>query len=190
MKPISLLAGIFFSLNLSLHAAGQHRGESDKIQAQVSFLNPSGQTTTDATGITYVAGSWQSYEPKIYPPNYWGTYPLYFAGSIMNFSVTLTNTADQGNKNLKIRVQALNHVLNTDGTQGSPISSPQEWVVDSLRPGETRTLYNSIYVGSDPNLPSGLDTTKIRILHLNEGNNAEAGLIKEEVAIWCPPPRN
>lgn len=170
-------------------AAGEHLGEADNIQAQVTFLGNAGLTTTDAAGTTYrvAAWNWSTFEPKIYPSNYWGTFPLYFIGTTMSFNVTLTNTATQGNKSFKVRVRASNNVLETSGLLGMQIAAPQEWVVDSLRPGETRVLPGSIFIAYDPNLPSGLDITKVQIFHLNEGSNQDAALIKEALAVWCPP---
>lgn len=183
---VLIVSGFWVS---SAYGAGQHSGEVDKIRAVVNFLTPSGQTTTDASGITYRAPAYnfQSFEPKVYPPAYWGTYPLYFVGQTMNFTVTLTNTAASGNKKFKVRVQALNNVLEISGSVGRPLGSPQEWTVEDLRPGESRTLNGSVYIAPDPTLPSGLDLTKIRISHLNEGNNQDAGLILEDFAVWCPP---
>lgn len=168
-------------------AAGAHVGERDKIQAQVSFLSPSGQTTTDASGITYRSGGWSYHESKVYPSRYWGTFPLYFVGQTMSFSVTLSNTAPQGNKPFKVRVEVLNNVLETTGAPGMQLAPPQEWLVQDLRPGQSQTRQFSIYLAPNPALPSGLDVTKVRILHLNEGADADAGLIKEEIAVWCPP---
>lgn len=167
--------------------AGRHAGEAGKIQAHVSFLNPSGHTTADSSGITYRVGGWSFHENKVYPPAYWGTYPLYFMGHTMRFSVALTNTATQGKKSFKVRIQAINRVLETNGALGMVIAPAQDWTVDSLRPGETRTLQGSIHIPLNRNLPSGLDVTKIRILHLNQGSNPDAGLIKEVIAVWCPP---
>lgn len=168
-------------------AAGAHAGERGKIQARVSFLTPTGQTVTDGSGITYRAGSWSYHESKVYPSRYWGTFPLYFVGQTMTFSVTLSNTAAQGDKPFKVRVEALNHVLETSGGLGMQLAPPQEWLVQDLRPGQSQTRQFSIYIAPNPALPSGLDVTKVRILHLNEGANSDAGLIKEELAVWCPP---
>ncbi|MBI4052392.1 MAG: hypothetical protein HY400_07790, partial [Elusimicrobia bacterium] len=146
------------------HAAGQHAGEADKIQAQVNFHDQAGYTTTDASGIYYHFGSNLLSEPKIYPSWTYGIeYPLYFVGSTMRFSVTLTNTSTQGNKSFKIRIQALNHAMETDGALGMELAPPQEWIVESLKPGETKTLEGSVYIAPNPDLPSGLDVTKIRI---------------------------
>ncbi|MBI4061255.1 MAG: hypothetical protein HY403_07475 [Elusimicrobia bacterium] len=182
-----VLALSFLAVAPALHA-GQHVGEADKIEANVVFNGPSGQTTTDASGITYRAPqwNWQFFEPKVYPPEYRGTYPLYFVGQTMSFTVTVKNKTTQGNKSFKIRVKALNHVLETNGSPGMELAAPQEWSVDSLGPGETRTLNGSVYIAPNPNLPSGLDLTRVRIYHLNNGS-PEAGFIREDVAVWCPP---
>ena len=83
----AVLASLLF-LEGGLFAAGEHKGEAAKITASVSFLNPYGQTTADSTGITYRVGGWSHHENKIYPSAYWGTFPLYFVGTTMNFSVT------------------------------------------------------------------------------------------------------
>ncbi len=169
-------------------AAGLHTGEASKIHAEVVFLDPAGQTTTDAKGITYTSGGWSSFEPKIYPAAYRGTYALYFTGTTLRFDVALANTEINGNKSFKVLVLAVNRVLETNGSPGMEISPPQEWTVESLKPGESKTLHGSVYIPYDPDIPSGLDTTKIRILHLNDGENPDAGLIKEYIAVWCPPP--
>lgn len=184
-----VVACLFWSVPCGLHAAGDHLGEANKIVAQVAFQSPSGTTVTDAAGIHYTVNGWTfANEPKVYPAQYWGQFPLYFAGSTMKFIVSLTNTAAVGEKRFKVRIQAFNNVLGQDGSTGQQIAPPQEWSVSDLGPGETRTLEASIFLPLDPNLPSGLDLTKIRISHLNEGANADAALIKEEIAVWCPPP--
>lgn len=183
-----MLASSFLLLAAPALQAGRHVGEADKIEAYVTFHSSSGQTTTDAAGITYRAPqwNWQFFEPKVYPSAYWGTYPLYFMGQTMSFTVTLKNKTTKGNKSFKIRVKALNQVLEINGSAGMELAPPQEWAVDSLGPGESRTLNGSVYIAENPNLPSGLDLTRIRIYHLNNGS-PEAGFIREDVAVWCPP---
>ncbi len=160
------------------------KGQPDEIQAQISFVAPWGQTTTNPRGTTYQSGPWSFFEPKIYASSYWGIFPLYPVGSTMRFDVYLTNTVTKGNKSFKLRVQGLNRVLETDGSLGMEIAPPQEWVIESLAPGETKILEGSIYIAPNPDLPSGLDDIKIRISHLNEGANENAGLIKTEMAIY------
>ena len=170
-------------------AAGTHSGEAPKITASVAFKNPAGVTVTDAAGIRYTMNGWTfDSESKVYPQKYWGSFPLYFVGTTMKFTVTVVNTAPSGEKKFKVRVQALNNVLETSGAAGFQLAPPQEWLIQDLRPGETRQFEGSVFIKPDPNLPSGLDLTRIRISHINEGANVDAALIKEEVAVWCPPP--
>ena len=110
--------------------------------------------------------------------------PLYIIGMPMNYQVTLANTAAQGNKPLKVRVQAVSSTLQTNCTAGQQLGV-QDYVVENLRPGESRTLQYSVNL-NDPNLPGGLDVTKVRIFHDNQGN-PNAGLIMETDVYWCPP---
>lgn len=170
-----------------VNAAGLHSGEAGRISTEVSFLNPAGQTTAGPQGVTYSVGSWSLTEAKVYPAQFHGAYPLYFIGTTMNFTVALTNATQHGKKSFKVRVEALSSVLETSGVEGRPLAAPQEWVVDSLAPGETRILQGAVAL-NDPTVPSGLDVTRIRISHLNEGADG-AALIKEVRAVWCPPPK-
>lgn len=191
MKMLMVWTCLASWLPISAQAAGVHQGEAGKIQAQVTFVGPAGETVTDASGTRYTMnGSVFDQEPKIYPAKYWGTFPLYFVGTSMNFLVTLTNTAVLGNKSFKVRIEAVHRVLETSGAWGAQLAPPQTWTVESLAPGETKTLPGSAFIAYDPKLPSGLDITNIRILHLNSGADGDAGLIKEAAAVWCPPPVN
>ncbi|MBI4369446.1 MAG: hypothetical protein HY547_04380 [Elusimicrobia bacterium] len=186
-RGIGFFVFIFLAASLSW-GAGRHQGEASKIEAEVTFLDPSGFTTTDASGIHYHFWGYVFDEPKIYPESTYGVeHPLYFVGTNMNFTVILRSTSDRGAKKFRIRIQALSHTLETDGSPGMELAAPKEWIIESLAPGESRIFDGSIYLAPDANLPSGLDITKIRISHLNEGSNDEAGLIKEEIAVWCPP---
>ena len=193
MNNQKLFQSIFLFLILaitrpSLWSAGKHAGEADRIEASVTFQNSYGYTTTDANGIYYHVWGMVFNENKIYPAWTYGiNYPLYFIGTTMSFTVTLKNVTPQGKKTFRVRVAALNNVLETNGSMGMSLAAPQEWIIEDLGPGQTRTLQGSVYIAPDPNLPSGLDITKIRISHLNQGNNEDAGLIKEEIAVWCPP---
>jgi hypothetical protein len=83
-------------------------------------------------------------------------------------------------------VNAQSFVMETSGFAGQRLAAPVDWVVESLAPGERKTLEGDVYIPLDPNLPSGLDVTKVRVYHLNSGAEG-AALIKEETAVWCPP---
>lgn len=178
---------LLLSIAGAAQATGKHIGEQPKIDAQVTFLNPAGETTADATGTLFRAGSWQMRLPIIYPEQYWGTVPLFFLGQVMDFSVTVTNTTKRGQKPFRLRVEAVSRVLHEDGTQGVEIIPTQEWTIDWLEPGESRTLFAKVLLVPRPDLPSGLDLTTIRLFHLNQGEDDDAALIKEVRAVWCPP---
>jgi len=190
MKSLTIL-GFFVALSVvprTLRAEGLHIGEADKLSISVEFLNPLGYTTTDETGIQYHYYGMVISEPKIYPPSTYGKqYPLYFVGGTMKFRVTLKNIAEKGAKPFKIRVNAVNYVMETTGYAGMIIAPGQDWVVQELRPGETKVVEGSIYIPYNPDMPSGLDVTKVRVFHLNNGADSNAAFIKEETATWCPP---
>lgn len=184
MRP-ALAAALLF-VSVSARAAGLHTGEAGKIEASVEFLGNSGHTITDHRGTTYVVGWWSYFEPKIYIEKYRGVYPLYFVGQTMRFKVKLSNRADKGSKPFNVRIEAENKVLETDGSLGQEIGPMQSWTVKDLRPGQSVTREFSVYIDPEDDLPSGLDMTKVRIRHENQGA-ADAGLISESLAVWCPP---
>lgn len=173
-------------LPLDARAAGLHAGEESKIQASVEFLGNAGHTITDHRGTTYVVGWWSYFEPKVYIEKYRGVFPLYFVGQHMRFKVRLTNAAEKGSKPFNVRIEAENKVLETDGSLGQEIGPMQSWTVKDLRPGQTVVKELSVYIDPHDDLPSGLDMTKVRIRHENQGA-ADAALIKESLAVWCPP---
>src|SRR4051812_39715942 len=99
MKALNalLLLGLFL---YAPAARAGHNGEAEKIQATVSFLNPYGQTTADASGTTYSIPqwNWQAHDSQVYAPQCRGTVPLYLVGLPMNFDVVLANIAAKGEK--------------------------------------------------------------------------------------------
>ena len=171
-----------------LSAASEHLGEVPKFEAQITFLDPKGFTTTDEQGVHYHFWGYQFDEPKVYPDWTFGQeYPLYFVGTNMNFSVTVKNLSSRGDKKFKIRVEALNNAMEADGSLGAILAPAQEWTIESLDPGDSQTVQGLVYLAPDPNLSNGLNVTKIRVLRINEELNNESELIKEEIAVWCPP---
>lgn len=185
LRALAVVAALFSALNAS--AAGVHAGEAPKINASVEFLGNSGHTVTDHRGTTYIVGWWSFFEPKIYIEKFRGVYPLYFVGQNMRFKVTLANTAPKGSKPFNVIIEADNNVLETDGSSGQEIGPRQSWTVKDLRPGQTVVKEFSVYIDPGDDLPSGLDVTKVRIRHDNNGANPDAALIKESIAVWCPP---
>lgn len=171
-----------------LSAQGNHFGEEQDLHISVEYLGSSGYTTTDYKGIHYHFYGMVFDELKIYPSwTYGQKYPLYFMGQDMNFRVTIKNIKEKGAKPFKIRVHAANFTMNTDGFAERIIAPPSQWIVESLRPGESKVIEGSINIPIDPTLPSGLDFTAIRVFHMNNGHDQNAGFIKEFRSVWCPP---
>jgi hypothetical protein len=159
------------------------------LSTAINFIAPDGYTTTDATGIYYWTGV---SETKIYTSEFWGTFPGYYRGTTANLTYALTNTTPQGNRPYRLKVQAITNVLELDGSAGAQIDVTQQWIVESLLPGQTATLPVSVAVPSDT--PSGLYITKFSIFHLNAANDSGeddtvGGLVDVEWCAWCPPPR-
>jgi hypothetical protein len=167
-------------------AAGAHTGEADDLSTSIEFLSPALWTTVSAQGTAFGDGSTPN-PAFIYPPAFYGRFPGYYIGQTMQFRVTISNTADHGNKTFKLTVRAASNAVELDGSDGVAIGAPQEWSITDLGPGQTQVLTGSVSI-TGANIPVGLDITRISILHPNQGGDPTAGLIKVQTGVWCPPP--
>ncbi len=166
--------------------SGPHVGEHFRLEVDIVFSGEFGETVTDETGTYYHVGDMVSYEDKVYPSEYWGTFPLYFFGTEVGVTVTIRNLGPRQRARLRIRTEA--YVLRTDGTNGGELTPPRDIMVDVLR-GETATIDASFTSYWSPDLESGLDRFIVTILHPNEsgGGSDEPAVIMTKEGIFCPP---
>lgn len=166
--------------------SGPHVGEHFRLEVDIVFSREFGETVTDETGTYYHVGDMVSYEDKVYPSEYWGTFPLYFFGTEVGVTVTIRNLGPRQRARLRIRTEAF--VLRTDGTNGGVLAPPRDIMVDVLR-GQSVTIDASFTSYWSPDLDSGLDRFIVSILHPNEGGGGsdESALIMTKEGIFCPP---
>lgn len=165
---------------------GPHLGERLQLEVEIVFSQEFGETVTDACGTHYHFGDFVIDEDKVYPEEYWGTYPLYFFGTEVGVTVTVTNPGPRAREKLRIRTEA--YVLLTDGSNGAQLAAPREIDVEVER-GETVTIDASFTAEYDPNavgMEGGLDRFIVTVLHPNAGNDDSAVIMTKE-GIFCPP---
>ncbi len=166
---------------------GEHVGEVKQLEVNVAFSGQYGHTVTDENGTFYHFWGYVFYENKVYPPEYWGVFPLYFFGTEVGATITVKNKGPR--KRAKLRVRSEVYCLHADGSNGAELTSPQETDID-LGPGETATVNASFVAGYVDGAESGLDRLVIKILHPNAGGgpgNSDPALIMMKEAIFCPP---
>jgi hypothetical protein len=189
MKKSLLFAFISVMLfTIPLLAQGKHKGEVKQLDVDISFYAVSGQTITDATGIRYCNAAGRcSYENKVYPPEYWGTYPLFYFGRLTGITVKITNN---GPRNIaKVLITTEVYILRTDGSNGSPMTQPR-YIEVEVEKGETKIIDASFIAQYTPNMESGLDRFLVKVSHMNQGGgkgNPEPGLIMVKEGVFCPP---
>ena len=171
---------------------GNHIGEKPPLQYSIEYLDPKGITTVGPTGIIFAPFSDSAtQDPTILPLRYFGSYPLYFTNSTMNFVVHLKNVSQRTYQNLL--VTASQEFLNADGGWGAPFPSSyiSDWSVDELKPEQYITLSGSLSI---PDLSaSGIDQTHLQILHWDGSGKAQENigsgrviLDDSQAGIWCP----
>lgn len=167
--------------------AGAHVGEVKQLAVDVTFAGSFGTTITNAGGIDYNFYGITIHEEKVYPQRYWGSFPLYFFGTKVDATVTVTNNGPRAKEKLRVTTRA--YVLNTDGSNGAPLAVDKVtdfWVAK----GETKSIDASFTPVFAAGMDSGLDRVEVLVQHVNEGGgpgNEFPALIMAKEAILCPP---
>ena len=169
---------------------GNHTGEAALLDYSIEYLDQLGITIAGADGITYAPfGFAPFFEPTIYPERYFGSYPLYFSGLTLHFRVHFKNPGQRMYKTLQ--VLAWQEWLNESGGAGEAFVEPNlnEWFVEALEPGQEVILEGASVI---PAGPSGLDQTRLQIIHANGDDprqtNGGGEIIVDDpqAGIWCP----
>lgn len=162
---------------------GSHAGERQQLEVEIAFSREYGETVTDEDGIHYHVGDWVFDEDKVYPSEYWGTYPLYFFDTEVGVTVAVRNNGPRAKARLIIRTEA--YVLCTDGTSGVALMEPREVEVE-VASGRTETIDASFTVEYAAGVESGLNRFVVKILHPSE-RGGDPALIMMEEGVFCPP---
>lgn len=190
IKKITVLA---FSVVLvfatsSVGFAGVHTGEQTMLDVSINFLNSSGNTITNASGVYYNFWGYTFFENKVYTLQYWGIFPLYFFGEKVGVTVKVTNKGPRAKTKVRVKTEA--NVLLTNGESGVALTDPK--IIDAeITRGETRTIDASFIAEYRDGADSGLDRFVVKVLHINEGvgrpGNSEPSLIMSKEGVFCPP---
>lgn len=192
MKKISLIVSLLCLVfpQQVFSKQGQHVGEQKMLDVEIQFSKMSGTTVTNANGVYYNFWGYVFYENKVYPHQYWGTYPLYFFGQEVGVTVKVTNKGPKEKAKLRIKVES--YVLNTDGSNGVELMKPK--IIDvEVNKNETKIIDASFVADYVEGADSGLDRFVVKVLHINEGGgfgNTEPALIMVKEGIFCPPKYN
>jgi hypothetical protein len=188
------LAALLFAMNASAQfsvedlKAGKHKGELPQFSVEIEFSEGYGETLTNELGTWYSYFGYTFYEDKVYPEEYWGTYPLYFFGLPVDVKVHITNHGPR--QTLKYTINTLAFILEPDGSNGAELKEPEAYDV-VVEKGETVTIDASFTTDFTPGLEPGLDRFIILVQHTNNGGaghgNPYPALILWEEGIFCPP---
>lgn len=191
-----------------------------RLEFDISYLNAWGHTIANGQGLNFyhdtLSDQWgispplMSFEPTVLPSQYWGSYPLYYGGQTMYYTIKITNTGHRKFKN--ITVVAIQEYLSPTGQVNTRIGTDavRDWFIPKLDRNESKTLFGSISI---PTIgESGLDQTHVQVFRSARHNDDERQddnerfdarrhshgrdspalryrLIYENIqaGIWCPP---
>lgn len=168
-------------------AGGNHWGERNNLLVDIQFTNSFGTTTVNGSGVVYSFFGRSIPENKIYAPQYWGDFPLYFFNTPTSVQVRIKHLGQRPKMKLKIVTEA--YVLKTDGSNGA-IMTPRTVREIMLVNNELQVIDASFITPYTPDAESGLDRFIVKVLHVNEGGgpgNEEPALIMSREGIYCPP---
>jgi len=184
---ITLLSIALLFPSIILAKGGQHTGEKKMLDVTIEFYNQQGTTITNAYGVQYHHSGMVQHENKVYPSQYWGTYPLYFFGDEVGVKVTVTNSGPRATVNLQLTAES--YVILLSGESGESLMQPKTAQFSVAR-GETKTIDFSFTTQYSPDAESGLDRFTVKLQHPNQGGgpgNAYPALIMEKEGVFCPP---
>ena len=187
MKKFTVLTVFFVLSFISVSWAGQHIGEQNMLDVNIQFSNSYGNTITNSAGTYYNFFGYTFYENKVYQPQYWGVFPLYFFNTQVGVTVKVTNKGPRAKSKIRIKTDAF--VLNTDGSSGVSLADPKITDIE-VNKGETKTIDASFIAEYREGADSGLDRFIVKVLHINEGGgpgNEEPSLIMSKEGVFCPP---
>jgi len=175
------------SVPKSIAKGGNHYGERQMLDVDIQFSGSAGKTITNASGIFYHYGGRVIKENKVYPPEYWGEYALYFFGTKVPITVTVKNSGPRAKAKIRIKTEV--YCLLANGSNGVALAAPGAIDVE-VGKGETKTIDASFVCGYVPGAESGLDRFTVKVLHTNSGGgsgNSEPALIMSKEGVFCPP---
>lgn len=163
-------------------AAGKHYGELKMIEADIIFNIPVGYTVAHENGLTYYIDGWLPInDPSlVYPPSYWGTFPLYLPGTLVPAYLMISNLGPRAIAKHTLVTEG--YVINLDGSNGAAIIAPQFQDIE-VPLGETQVIATNIPL---PVAAKGLNRVIVKLYHHENGEN-DASLVMQEEAIFCPP---
>jgi len=185
MKKVLFLMCLVFMTGFVY--AGNHKGEQKQLDARIDFSGSCGTTITNSEGIFYHFWGYCFKEDKVYPPKYWGSWPLYFFGTKIPVKVTVKNNGPRAKAKIRIKTEA--YCLLPDGSNGGALMEPKTIDVEVLK-GEEKVIDASFVTEYAAGTESGLDRFIIKVLHINEGGgkgNPEPALIMSKEGVFCPP---
>ncbi|MFO7870660.1 MAG: hypothetical protein R6V03_04420 [Kiritimatiellia bacterium] len=151
-------------------------GDVIDVGVDIAFSGSYGETVTDENGTFYHVWGYVFYEDKVYPPEYWGVFPLYFFGTEVGVDVAIQNRSSVRKADVLVRNES--YCLRTDGGNGAALMTPTDTLVEVDRDG-TRTVDASFVAGYVPQAESGLDRFLVKVLGLENGAGSAAVVYNE-----------
>jgi hypothetical protein len=152
---------------------GWHTGEEGMLDVNVEFSGSFGETITDSEGTAYHVWGCSIFEDKVYPPEYWGVFPLYFYDTLVGITVTLQNNSETDNADVRIKTEC--YTLRTDGSNGAELAAPTQTDTEIL-PGESVTLDGSFTAAYVEGADSGLDRFLVKVFRVEKDEEPEPEL--------------
>ena len=126
LRNLIIVSALLTVLTVALPAWARPTPE---VNISIHFSLDLGDTITDEDGTHFFFfGLEEHIYDRIYIPAYWGTYPLYFFGTSVGVTVTVTNEGPSNDeipaKPALMLISIRKFILNTDGSNGPEISDP------------------------------------------------------------------
>ena len=149
-----------------------------ELAIDVTFSKQVGETVTDENGTFYHVFGMVFYENLVYPPEYWGVFPLYFFGEEVGINVNVANLSAQ---KAAFLLRCAAYCLRADGSNGAQLLAPTDRAV-VIGKNSSADIDSSFVAGYVEGAESGLDRFLVKALEQN-GSESDQHTVGGEVNI-------
>jgi hypothetical protein len=162
--------------------------EGKGLRYRLIYRHPVAFSQASAGGIQYnLPGKFMQNPSEVVPQRYWGTYPVYYHGQMVEYDIEIENTGKTSLRDLA--VTAAEEVFNGQGGPGARLPTDEgRGEVKLLKPGETVKLHNGFQITSDWTWHGSLEQTHVRVT--TSAGAGQSKLLAEayQAGIIDPPP--
>ena len=142
-----------------------------------------GHAVIDEGGVSYQLCGFDIHEDFVFPPEYWGVYPLFILGTRIEADISLANESTITDHEIRLVCEAFR--VRDDGSAGPSLMSPRTKKIILSR-GESRRIEMPFTVYESPG--DGISVFTVSAEKTPTDPSGATGPICSRMGVFCPAP--